>query len=286
MPRSATLSHLVNHLSLGRLKYGWYDTAFVSRERPIFVGGCPRSGTTLLYSLLNAHRDIYLGLETGLLSGSVPIEGVHTRTGTPTETLRKLYSASSCFPEFTEKVLIDAMRRAGKSQWGDKSPVNVTLIPKILRHFPQARFIHVMRDGRDAACSIREFPPVFGNRHPDGNPWDMCVEMWIDWVQKGLAWRHHPNYYEIKYEDMVDDPRGSLGELLEWLGLPWDEDMLGKRSHVKSHPNASKSISSSAHGRWREHLPVEARMHFSGAGNDLLIDLGYETGESWMRGDQ
>lgn len=278
------LQNAVHAVSAGRLKLGWYNSRFVSTEAPIFSGGCPRSGTTLLYAILNSHSHISIALETGLLTGNRDLEKLSRRSGLAVDRLRPIYRNSRCYPDFTQQVLMTVMREDGKRRWGDKSPVNVNGIDRIFRHFPHARFIHVIRDGRDAVCSIRPHPPSFGNRYAPHNPWDKCVELWQEQVEKGLRWRADPRYFEIRYEDLVANPRDTIAKLLEWLEEPWEEDLLLKsvRTRVSSHPGVSKPVSDASVGRWREDLPADARALFKGKANDLLVRLGYAEDESWI----
>ncbi|HKJ88294.1 MAG TPA: sulfotransferase [Gammaproteobacteria bacterium] len=283
--KSLFASRLLNAATLGRMKYGWYDSAFRSNSPAIFSGASPRSGTTLLYSLLNAHDNIFVALETGLMSGARDLERIHGRTNLPVAELRRLYRRSSCYAEFTENVLSRLAGDAGKRRWGDKSPVNVTLIGGIFRYFPNARFIHIVRDGRDAVCSIRQHPPSFGNRY-DINPWDKSIELWESWTRQGLAWRQDPRYFEIRYESLVNEPQRTLAQLFQWLGEPWQEDVLfkAKSTRVGSHPGISRPINKGSHGVWRKKLPQQARELFSGSANDLLVELGYVEDDVWIRG--
>lgn len=278
------LQPTVHTLSAGRLKLGWYNCGFVSAEAPIFSGGCPRSGTTLLYAILNSHNRISMGLETGLLSGNRNIKKISQRTTLPVDRLQRIYRNSRCYPDFTQQVLTTLMHDQGKLRWGDKSPVNVNLIEGIFRYFPNARFIHAIRDGRDAVCSIRPHPPSFGNIHHSHNPWEKCVDLWCDWVEKGLRWQDDPRYCEIRYEDLASNPHDTINKLLEWLGEPWEADLLEKsvRTKVSSHPGVSKPVSEASVGRWKKDLPPDARALFRGRANDLLISLGYAKDESWI----
>lgn len=263
------LQHAVHTLSAGRLKLGWYDCGFVSAEAPIFAGGCHLSGTTLLYAILNSHSRISIGLETGLLSGNRDLERISRRTTLSVDRLQGIYRNSRCYPDFTQQVLTTLMHDQGKHRWGDKSPVNVNVIDGIFRYFPHARFIHAVRDGRDAVCSIRPHPPSFGNVHLPTTPGKNASTC-------GAT--------GSKYEDLAANPRGTIGKLLEWLGEPWEENLLDKslRTSVSSHPGVSKPVNDASVGRWHKDLPAEARALFRGRANDLLIRLGYAQDESWM----
>lgn len=273
----------VNSVSMGHLKAGWYSAPYCSEAAAIFSGGCSRSGTTLMYSLMNAHSRIAIGLETGLLSGSRNIQGIAWRTNLSEPQVRHLYRQSRCFPEFTEKVLSAIAKRDGKQRWGDKSPGNVKKIGAIFQHFPNAKFIHVLRDGRDVACSLRNYSASFGNKY-DQNPWDLCVERWVSWTLLGIAFRGHPNYYEVKYEDLTTDPEKTLQGMFSWLGEEWEPEILGKSrlTEVRSHPQLAQPINTTRSGRWQNDLPREGREFFHGDASKLLIELGYAADDEWI----
>jgi protein-tyrosine sulfotransferase len=284
--KSVYVSKLLKAATLGQVKYQWYDNKYSSQSDAIFCGGSPRSGTTLLYSLLNAHDDIFMAFETGLLSGNRDLERIHGRTKLPLQELRTLYRRSNCYAEFAERILSRLANNAGKRRWGDKSPVNVTLIAGIFRYFPNSRFIHIIRDGRDAVCSIRNHPPSLGNKY-EVNPWDKSIQLWESWTRQGLAWRHDPRYYEIKYETLISEPNKALADLFQWLGEPWEEDVLlkAKSTRVASHPGISKPISRDSHGVWQRKLTPEAKELFRGSANNLLVELGYADDDSWTNGE-
>ena len=67
------ISKLINALTLGRLKWGWYSLSSPTPDSPIVIGGCSRSGTTLFYSILNSHSRLFLGLETALFAGNMDL---------------------------------------------------------------------------------------------------------------------------------------------------------------------------------------------------------------------
>lgn len=281
--KSPFISTLVNSLSLGRIKYGWYSMPYVSEATPIFAGGCSRSGTTLLYSLLNSHSRVSLGLETGLLTGMHNIDGLAHRTKLPREQLQRLYQQSRCYSEFTEHVLQALADRDAKPRWGDKSPTNVTVLDALFEHFPNAKFIHAIRDGRDVVCSLRTYPPSFGNRY-ETNPWSLCVERWNTWTRLGMRFRGDRRYFEIKYEDMTSEPEKTLRTLFEWLEEPWEPAILqqSRLTRVSSHPELSQPINKTRTGRWIRDMSRDARELFRGEANDLLVALGYAPDAGWI----
>jgi len=179
------------------------------------------------------------------------------------------------------------MLEEGKVRWGDKSPVNVTVAHRIFRHFPNARFIHVIRDGRDVVCSLRTHGPSFKKlrtRERQTNEWQLCVGKWHTWVRSGIRWRGDDRYYELRYETLIERPVETLQNLCAWLGESWDPELVerAKQTHVKSHPGVSRPLSDRGRGRWQRDLPVHARRLFAGRAGELLIELGYADSDNWM----
>lgn len=285
------LSYFVNRITAGRLKYGWWSSNYQSPARPLILGGCSRSGTTLLRSLLTAHRALFVGPETAILSfGNRNIEHLAAVTALDLECLRRHYRQSTCHGHFAELVLGDLMNRNGKRRWGEKTPANVRNIQAIFRFFPEARFIHIIRDGRDVVCSLRTHPKYRfenGQRVPTGitNPWHQCVQEWVEDVQLGMKWRDDPRYYELQYESLVSDPEGTLRPLIQWLGEPWDPAILYayKTDEFATQPRLAGGIDAGSVGKWYNDLPEEARRCFDPEGCQLLMDFGYATNALWIR---
>jgi hypothetical protein len=118
-------------------------------------------------------------------------------------------------------------QRVGKPRYGDKSPpytINMGLLQDL---FPEARFVHLIRDGRDLALSILALPSRnehnFGGLHSlqDVAQWWM-MQMWRARGQvNDLRW-----YLEIRYEDLVVNPEVTLRQVCQFIGLPWDSSVL------------------------------------------------------------
>jgi hypothetical protein len=118
------------------------------------------------------------------------------------------------------------------------------------------------------------------------NPWDECVREWVEDVERGLAWRGDPRYFEARYEDVISDPERALRPLFAWLGVSWEPAVLEayKTEEHINHPGLAESIHQKAYRRWQADLPAEARGLFRGEPNDLLVRLGYEADEAWIDG--
>jgi hypothetical protein len=288
--KPAPLSYLINRVTTGKVKYGWWTSSYQSAASPIVLGGCSRSGTTLLRRLLSAHPALYIGPETAILSmGNRDLAHLARVTELDPACLRRYYRQSICMGQFAELVLTDLMTREGKRRWGEKTPANVRRLERIFRFFPEARFVHILRDGRDVVCSLRTHPKYRfedGQRVPTGvvNPWLGCTQEWVTDVRAGLKWRGDPRFYELKYEALVADPEATLRPLVQWLGEDWDPAILHsyRTDGLELQPRLAGAIDSGAVGRWQADLPAEARKTFEPEGCQLLTELGYAADGTWV----
>ncbi|MCK4658214.1 MAG: sulfotransferase [Phycisphaerae bacterium] len=288
------------------------DTAvddYVSTSNPVIVGGAARSGTTLLSVILNSHPELVCGPESDIfrllpeferLSVGLPTWVWHVLHGwtEPFRTLsesfgislwriRRLWKGSQTPAEFIDRFFGEYARRQGVSRWADKTPANVKCIGFILKHFPHAKFVHVVRDGRDTCCSVL----AWSRRHHKGNPLDIrsAATTWSTWVRLGREWADHPNYVEVRYEELVGACETTLRRLFEFLELEWRQGVLAY--HDKSQSNrpdlslahlagVSKPVYSTSIGRWRTDLGSQDRRILEQIAGPTLRELGYSDSEN------
>ena len=280
----------------GARAYRWNRGDYVSKETPIIIGGCGRSGTTLMRVILDSHSQIACGPESNVFPspnrlnpGSPGAEKLAKKFDLSSSEMRRLLESSATRAEFAERFFAAYRDQAGKPLWADKTPRNVQVMPYILEHFPEARFVHVIRDGRDVVCSLRTHPR---HRVIDGqivkldtwNPIEDCVARWVKDVGDGLAYRGDPRYYELKYEDLVTDTEGTLRGLFEFLQLDWEPAVMSfhevqssSRDPVKfaQNPEATKPLQSSSIGRWKKDLTGDDLDYVLREAGLLLRTLGY-----------
>ena len=226
------------------------------------IGGCARSGTTLLLSALSCHRDMCaIPDETQLLC-----PGAYWPESGPIAApdLRRL-----------RRVLVAGPRWRTCRAWCEKTPRNVHNVGGIFSSLGRdTRFLHVVRDGRDVTVS----------RHPrDPSGFWVDPERWVTDVRAGLAWDEHPAVQLVRYEDLVGDYPGTMTRVVEFLGLDWDEALLEypraatvTRNDSWSEP--ARPVTADSVGRWRDpsfRERVEVFLAEPGA-TALLETLGYE----------
>lgn len=225
-----------------------------------FIVSCGRSGSTLLRSMIDAHPDLAVPGESHFIIKLLPrSSSYHTDTfdaarfvedvmqvswtkrqeeptwvdqwGIPREYLRRavIEAAPGSYPEGIRAVFGGYATWRGKARYGDKTPSYISHIGKIGNLLPEARFIHLVRDGRNVALAYVSAP--FGA--------SSLEEAALHWRARVLAGREAgkqlgPNrYLELKYEDLVQEPEKYLRVICEWLHLSFDPVMLDHRESLR-----------------------------------------------------
>jgi len=218
---------------------------------PVIVG-CPRSGTTLLRFMLDAHPQLAIPPETGFLSSAKLLksrdceqflqrmiehpptapawEDFHISTTEFHEQLLKIqpFNVPSGLRLFYKMYAA----RFEKSRWGDKTPMYSRTMLEIEKILPEAYFIHIIRDGRDVAVSLRDqwFSPGH-DIETQALYWRENVE---DAQRQGKQCLH---YLEIKYEDLIMDTEAALHKICNYLSLDFHSNML---KYYENSPNRLK----------------------------------------------
>ncbi len=276
-----------------------------------------RSGTTLLRMMLDAHPELTIPPETHFVPDL--IKAVREPGATPEDALAAMKSAREWGDfGFTDEQMLARLRglpklrpgpavrtfyeaymeQQGKPRWGEKTPTYVQKMKLIQRALPEARFVHVIRDGRDVALSVLD------RTVRDLSAGDVARR----WRKKILKAREDApqleHYTEIRYEDLILDTEPVLRRVAEFIDLPWDEAMLsyhersGERlqemaralpgdgrakelsveRRLATHAMTTKPPSVERVARWRTQMSAEQRADFEAVAAELLEQLGYPTG--------
>lgn len=271
---------------------------------PVFVVGASRSGTTLVYSALLASGafPVYEA-ETRLLNlcpakyGSLRREASFrrflsdwlrsrqfARSGLgPAEFTRIAAAHRDSYVQLLEAFMTCVARQQGKRRWAEKTPGHLFAMPELARSFPDARFIHVLRDGRDVALSRRRLGWTGRSRSPRSQLLSAALQ-WEIAVRTGRAHgrRLEDRYAEVRYEDLVREPEGGFRQIADFACVPIDLGRLDA-SHLGALGSANtafadplKGVSRAAVGRWRRVLePHEVELLETEVGETLRL-LGYD----------
>jgi Sulfotransferase family len=171
----------------------------------------------------------------------------------------------------------------GKERWGDKTPLYMQYLPLLETLFPTALYVHLVRDGRDAALSHLAVPEgimTAGWGHPRDAAGFAC--QWATEIRaaRELGRRVGGRYLEVRYEALVAAPEKELRQVCDVAGLAYDEEMLdyvGRTDSArKEHQQRLNEPPRVGVRDWRSEMPVPEREAFEAVAGNLLHELGYE----------
>lgn len=273
----------------------WYAADQRSLDDGVFIVGCGRSGTTLLREMLCRHSAFGGGPETLFFVKTLDPAYLSVLTGASQTELEAMRARATSLVEFAQEYYRAQASRDGKRRWVDKTPMHVRALPRILRCFPEARVIHLIRDGRDVACSLRHHPKERVHRgrivpNRVDRPIEACAERWLRDVGAGLAFASHPRVETLRYERLVADPEAELRRACRFLGEPFEVAMLDsdpagaeRAGALINNANAKEGVSRSQEGRWTRDLSPPERELVDRVAGELLIALGYAADHSWAK---
>jgi hypothetical protein len=285
---------------------------------PIIVGA-PRSGTTLLRFMLDASSELAIPPETGFLAigGKINGRGKKLRDsffqaivnyGEPLRSWPDFEIPAREFRATLDQITpfnaTDGYRafyrlyaaRHGKTRWGDKTPIYCRHLKAIRKILPEARFVHIIRDGRDVALSLRRmwFSPG----------WDMETQAtyWRDCILAARrAGRGQHDYLEVRYEELIHNTAETLQRICTHVNLTFEEKMLNyykraperlKEHKGRSSPDGVTVLTQDQRMKqqqrttgppdpacvfgWKQTMDSDERRRFQMVAGDLLEELGYE----------
>jgi hypothetical protein len=174
------------------------------------------------------------------------------------ETIEEIVQAPPTLGSALAAVFRAYARKHGKPRWGDKRPSYFRRVPMLQRMFPDAQFIHLVRDGRDAVSSLKRMPWYHGDTFSAALTWREAVD-----TGKRLARRLGPEtFYEFRYEDLVAEPESSLRGLCAFLGEEYHPAMTKAYEHARETVPSARKWHLRTHeapntrnvGAWRERL--------------------------------
>jgi hypothetical protein len=276
----------------------------------VFIVGCARSGTTLLQRIVNAHTRVaitpethwipdYFKARTGLTSDSLVTPTLIPRLlehdkfyklGIGPGELEGLLQGSGPLPyaRFVSGVFDLFGKARGKPLVGDKTPRYVRHVDTLHGLWPQAKFVHLIRDGRDVCLSAVNWKEKAANLARLYSTWKehpvTTAAVWWNWnvrlgQEAGLK-LGTGQYYELFYEALVARPEEESAKLCTFLGIPYDSAMLRfheGRTRTKPGLDTKHAWLPITPGLrdWRTQLPAEEIEHFEAVAGDLLEELGY-----------
>jgi hypothetical protein len=250
-------------------------------DRPVFVLGAPRSGTSMMQWALRQHPNLWGGQESDFL---VPLVREMKRVWEFGSTRGKLHWLSGQKVDFDEFMLhvglgVNSLytNRSKGLRWVEQTPQYTLHIDDMLRMFPEAQFLVMVRDGRQVVESLRNFVvPV---------PFDEACGTWRlynETARRFAEGEHGGQIHFVSYEGAVTDTEREMRALFAFLGEPYSQapaDRIKNRAPMNS-SFAGEGRDQKLAPRWAS-WTSEERSRFDELAGDILIELGYESDHDW-----
>ena len=250
------------HAASGARNPALHSSESRGRNSPVFIIGFPRSGTTLLDTLLRGHPAIEVAEETDAVPGMV-----NRVSGDADERLETLAVVSDQDIEGIRQTYFDALARHAKPDDGamliDRFALNIIYSGEIFRVFPQARFVLMLRHPADCvlSCFMQTFYETPANAsfftlEDSAHLYDRVFGLWRQYSDLLQL-----NVLQVKYEELIADVETTCRNIVDFLDLPWHPDILEHertardRSYIgtASYNQVTRPLYSEARGRWRSY---------------------------------
>jgi hypothetical protein len=238
----------------------------------VVVLGAARSGTTWLHRLISAHPMV-AGTETGetwLFTDIAPVwaDPVRALAGDGAVLTGMRGFCDSLLLTMRDRVAPDATHVC------EKTPTTVWRLPVLAQMYPDATYVHVVRDGRDVAASLAR--TWTGGGEPGVEELEPAAREWVEAV--GAVRRAAPNlrrFRQLRYEDLLEAPQAAIEDLWRWIGLDvTDEARRAAAQRLEQRVTPLPASGEIGAGKWRSLQPA-SRAAVTIATGELLRELGY-----------
>jgi len=209
-------------------------------NKRFFIVGVPRSGTTLLQSLLSSHSSTMSFPEThfftrvanGSLKSRFPLymnyKYYKILQDTGLKLTNKLCLSEKCMIKHFINELDSICISKNKVNWIEKTPMHLHHIKTIMNNVPNAYFIHLIRNGKDTISSLYDVTSKYSNEWGGKRSVKECLDRWNNDLSITENYIGHPNHYVVRYEDLSTNTEDELIKIFEWMNLKYEENILTK----------------------------------------------------------
>ena len=289
------IGRLVNSQSLSEVGVAFENAPAFT---PVFIIGVPRSGTTLLRVLFDSHSQIAALPETPWLLGAYGSDAslrglVEDLTDGPYGAVRNVSGiepsdALAAGRRFLEELFKPVLIKKNKRHLVFKTPHDIRHLDFLTKFMPDARYIHITRDGRDVCLSqLAKKGSFFRDLKEFGRlSYANAFRRWAEWEQhiRSALYRDGIHVAHIRYEDLVKDPHNELRRLCDFLNVPFERGMLDYAAMEHDYPAweagstdvaARNGISTDSLGAWRRTKITTEMLYTLNKYDDFLVSLGY-----------
>lgn len=278
------------------------------KEKPVFIIGYERSGTTLLMAMLGCHPRLAIP-EVGWLFpriypwrytyGDLSVDsnfrtmamemlfglnqslwGMGLNPTTAVDEIISMSPERSFAGLYTAMHLRYAKEFGNKPRWGQKTPNNLFFVPQILDNFPNAQFIFLVRDGRDACATSLESAFGAGNLYDAAHTWNLANTFVKPFRRKYDS----STWLDIRYEELVREPEKVLKAICDFLGESYSPEMLAfyitpmarKRGNQRDHAPLGHPVSDQYVGIYKDLLSLRDQQIYAAVAGQTHKKLSYE----------
>lgn len=225
-------------------------------SRPVFIVGMPRSGTSLMEQILASHHDVF---------GAGELHFWVRRATENHDSMSTWHENSALLSNLTKEFEFEMNRRsATSSRFVDKMPANFLHLGLIHAAFPQARFIHMLRNPIDTCLSI--YFQSFSEQHTYATDLNELAFYFREYQRLMDHWRAilpAEIFLEVSYEELIENPEGWGREAIKFIGLEWDKNCLrfhntDRKVGTASNWQVRQPIYSTSKSRWLKYQPFIA----------------------------
>jgi len=247
-----------------------FEFSSLSGDQWLFVMGSPRSGTSLLRRVLSHHRSLYVSPELRILELVKIASILVARNGELVVNADIDPTSMAIGLSFGRFVRKQQLQSYGKTHYGDKYPPYCHSVVELNALYPKARFIHIIRDGRDVVASLARTRVANRGwrRSSSVPPMSQLVSDWVSFVTNARTVGKSlgpDRYLELKYEDLLRQPEATLRPVFAFLGESVESDISGGLGEIRSGKSWRETLSQADLSAFRENIEAE----------ELLKSLGY-----------
>lgn len=252
--------------------------ASASDKEHVFITGAPRSGTTLLKTILTAHPALAGG--DGESTGIFKLRNLYEYSCGETDNGWISVSVSNArdVVNFYDQLACRLVKYYGGTHFVDKIWPRRYRLRYVVSKFPRGRWIHIVRDGRDSYCSARKHPnvPQSSSLKRFAAYWARCNTL----VQQEVPQKHK---VVVKYESLTGNPEQEISRIMDFLSLSVDARQLNpaKHGHVPSihkrnyHQRLAQPLDTKSVDRFKTEMSPSQQQVFANLTSEVMSEFGY-----------
>lgn len=280
----------------------------ISGDRPVFIVGYERSGTTLLMALLGNHSQLafpevgwmfpriypwrhtygdlsddgnFRTMADEMLFGlNQPLWGMDLNPATAVDEICAMAPERSFAGIYTAMHRRYAQQFGGKPRWGQKTPNNLYFVPQIRENFPDAQFVCITRDGRDASAISLESAFGAGHIYMAAHTWDAAARFVMPFREQF----DENSWHDVSYEELCANPEPVMQGVCKFLGEDFEDAMFeyfktptaAARGKQRDHALLAKPITTEHVGIYKKLLSLRDQQIYAAVAGETHKALGYD----------